>query len=139
MKRSYVLGFLVLVMFDTFTQISFKYAAMATLPLELNVAWFVRLFSEPWVYGAVFGYLCAFITWMTVLKHMAVGPSFAASHLEIVSVTILSIYLFNEPLNAYKVTGGLLILVGVLCLAKSEGEEERAHETRADDALYERI
>jgi len=139
MKRTYILGFLVLVLFDTFTQISFKYAAIATLPLELSMAWFVRLLAEPWVYGAVFGYLCAFVTWMTVLKHMAVGPSFAASHLEIVSVTILSIYLFNEPLNAYKVTGGLLIVVGVLCLARSEGEEERARKARPDHVAYERI
>lgn len=128
MKRFYIIGFLVLMSFDTLTQISFKYASSAALPLDLDRAWFYRLFAEPWLYAAVGGYLGAFITWMTLLKYAPVGPSFAASHLELISVTLFSVWLFNEPLNAYKVCGGLLILLGVLCLAKSEEKEATASE-----------
>ena len=61
---------------------------------------------------------------MTLLKYAPVGASFAASHLEIVSVTIVSYYLFNESLNNYKIIGGVLILLGVLCLAKDEEQHE---------------
>ena len=69
----------------------------------------MRLFLNPWLYGAIAGYLGAFVTWMTLLRYAPVGPSFAASHLELISVTLFSVWLFNEPLNAYKILGGVLI------------------------------
>ena len=60
---------------------------------------------------------------MTLLKHAPVGPAFAASHLELISVTLLSIWLFNEPLTFAKVLGATLILIGVLFLAKDESKQ----------------
>lgn len=124
MKRFYIIGFLILMSFDTLSQISFKYASTQALPLELSPDWLMRLFLNPWLYGAIAGYLGAFVTWMTLLRYAPVGPSFAASHLELISVTLFSVWLFNEPLNAYKILGGVLILLGVLCLAKDEKDDE---------------
>lgn len=124
MKRFYIIGFLILMSFDTLSQISFKYASTQALPLELSPSWLMRLFLNPWLYGAIAGYLGAFVTWMTLLRYAPVGPSFAASHLELISVTLFSVWLFNEPLNAYKILGGVLILLGVLCLAKDEKDDE---------------
>jgi drug/metabolite transporter (DMT)-like permease len=123
-KNFYLVGFLALLSFDTLAQICFKYAGTYALPLDFDLSWFARLFSRPWVYGAILGYLGAFVTWMSLLKYAPVGPSFAASHLELVSVTLFSVWLFNEPLNLYKLLGGSLIVLGVLCLAKSEGGGE---------------
>ncbi len=110
--------------FDTLSQISFKYTSTQALPLDFSLDWFLRLFTNPWLYGAIAGYLGAFVTWMTLLRTAPVGPSFAASHLELISVTLFSVWLFHEPLNAYKVVGGVLILLGVLCLAKDETDGE---------------
>ena len=72
------------------SQISFKYASTQALPLELSPDWLMRLFLNPWLYGAIAGYLGAFVTWMTLLRYAPVGPSFAASHLELISVTPVS-------------------------------------------------
>lgn len=124
----YIVGFLLLMSFDTFAQISFKNASAVVEPFIVNVDFFVRILSNIWVYGAIAGYIGAFIIWMTLLKYAPVGASFAASHLEIVSVTIVSYYLFNEPLNNYKIIGGVLILLGVLCLAKDEDKHENKAE-----------
>lgn len=132
MKRFYIIGFLVLMSFDTLAQISFKYASMHAMPLDFDLSWFVRLFSKPWVYGAILGYLGAFVTWMTLLKYAPVGPSFAASHLELISVTLFSVWLFHEPLNAYKIAGGALILLGVLCLARSETDDAEQSPAQAE-------
>lgn len=123
MKRFYIIGFLALMAFDTLAQVSFKFTAITADPLELTPAWLVRVLTSPWVYGALGGYLGAFVTWMTLLRYAPVGPSFAASHLELISVTLFSVWLFHEPLNAYKVIGGLLIILGVLCLAKNESDD----------------
>ena len=126
MRRFIIIGFLVLMSFDTLAQLSFKLASSHAMPLDFDLAWFTRLFTKPWVYGALAGYLGAFITWMTILKHAPVGPSFAASHLELISVTLFSVWLLGEKLDAYKVVGGTLIILGVLCLAQSEGNDARA-------------
>jgi len=96
----YLIGFLLLMGFDSIGAISFKYAGMHALPVEANIEWLLRLFAKPWVYGAVVGYIGAFFTWMTLLKHAPIGPAFAASHLEVVSVMLLSVWLFDEHLTA---------------------------------------
>jgi drug/metabolite transporter (DMT)-like permease len=125
MRRFYLVGFLLLMAFDTLTQICFKIAGNHALPVEASVAWLLRVFAEPWVYGSVIGYIGAFFTWMSLLKHAPIGPAFATSHLEVVSVLLLSIWLFNEPLTVTKLLGALLILAGIVCL----GLAERDHPT----------
>jgi drug/metabolite transporter (DMT)-like permease len=110
-------------MFDTLAQVSFKFASVHAAPLMFDIAWLLRVFSHPWIYGAFIGYLGAFVTWMTLLKYAPVGPAFAASHLEIISVTLVSVWLFDDTLNIAKIAGGLLILSGILCLAKGESTD----------------
>ena len=120
MKRFYLLAFLCLMASDTLAQTCFKLAGAAAEPLEPGMDWVLRIVQSPWSYGALTGYLCSFVTWMTLLRHAPVGPAFAASHMELISVTLLSAWLFHEPITLSKVAGGLLILLGVLCLAKDE-------------------
>jgi len=129
MRSFYIIGFLALLSFDTLAQISFKYASIYALPVTFDIAWLTRIFSQPWIYGAFDGYIGAFFTWMTLLKYAPVGPSFAASHLELISVTLFSIWLFNEPLTIPKVIGATLIIAGVLFLAKQEDDDEKIKST----------
>lgn len=135
MMRFYIIGFLVLLGFDTCAQICFKFASMYAITPDLSMDWFMSLFGKPWVYGAILGYILTFITWMTLLKHAPVGPSVAASHMELVTVTLLSVWIFNEPLNACKIFGGVLILLGVLCLGRAEADEERKKKEDVDAML----
>ena len=138
MKRGwfYLIGFLLLMGFDSIGAISFKYAGMHALPVQANAAWLLRLFGKPWIYGEVIGYVGAFFTWMTLLKHAPIGPAFAASHLELVSVMLLSVWLFNEPLTLAHVLGAVAIIAGIVCLGFAESREHVAEltddSTRAD-------
>ncbi|PVZ88242.1 EamA family transporter [Serratia sp. S1B] len=124
MKSFYIIGFLVLMMFDTLAQISFKFASVHAMPLSFDLPWLIRVFSHPWIYGAFVGYIGAFFIWMTLLKYAPIGPAFAASHLESISITILSIWLFNEPLTLIKIIGALFIISGIFFLAKDESKIE---------------
>ncbi|MEO8747806.1 MAG: EamA family transporter [Rhodanobacter sp.] len=119
----YLVGFTLLMAFDSVGAISFKVAGMHALPVEATTAWLLRLFGRPWVYGAVIGYIGAFFTWMTLLKHAPIGPAFAASHLELISVMLLSIWFFHEPLTVSKLLGAVAILAGIACLALAERDE----------------
>ena len=120
MRRFYLIGFTMLMVLDTLSQVSFKLAGNHALPMASDLAWLIRVFSAPWIYGAVACYLGAFVTWMTLLKHAPVGPAFAASHLEIVSVLILSYFLFDERLSLMQLAGSAVIIAGIVCLAMSE-------------------
>lgn len=122
MRRFYVSGFLLLMAFDTLAQLSFKLAGSHALPVTADAAWVARVFAQPWVYGAVAGYIGAFFTWMTLLRHAPIGPAFAASHLEVVSVTLLSAWLLHEPLTLPRLLGAATIMAGILCLAAAERE-----------------
>ena len=129
-KKFYFFGFLALMCFDTFTQICMKLAGEHSLPMDLDFPWLLRVLEHIWVYLALLGYLCSFGTWMTLLRRAPIGPAFAASHLEIVSVTLVSIWLFDEPLTTWKIVGGSMIILGVLFLAS---EQERKKEETNDN------
>jgi drug/metabolite transporter (DMT)-like permease len=123
MKRFYLIGFALLLGFDTLNLVCFKLAGTHALPMEMNAAWFARVLSSPWIYGAIAGYIGAFASWMSLLKHAPIGPAFAASHLEVVSVMALSYWVFNEPVTLTQVIGALAIVAGIVCLAFAEGDE----------------
>ncbi len=120
MRRFYLIGFLILVAFDTFAQVCFKLTANAAMPPETDIAWLVRVVSSPWVYCAIACYIGAFFTWMTLLEHAPIGPAFAASHLEVISVMALSVVIFGEHVGAPQLIGCALIIAGIVCLAISE-------------------
>jgi drug/metabolite transporter (DMT)-like permease len=96
---------------------------MHALPMAANVAWLLRVFGQPWVYGAMVGYIGAFFTWMNLLKHAPIGPAFAASHLDVVSAMLLSIPLFGEHLTVPRVLGAIAIVAGIVCLGLAESRE----------------
>ena len=119
-KTFYVFGFFALIVFDTFSQICFKMAAIDAQPFLIEVEWLIRVLETSWVYGAIIGYLGAFIIWMTLLRHAPVGPAFAASHLEVVGVMVISAPLFGEALSISQILGAMVVVAGVVCLAQDE-------------------
>ncbi len=123
LRTFYIFGFIVLIGFDTASQICFKMAATHAEPFQIEMDWLMRVVGTPWVYGAIMGYIGAFVTWMTLLKHAPVGPAFAASHLEVVGVMLLSVPVFGEALSAMQILGAILIIAGVICLAIGETSE----------------
>ncbi|MDQ0012926.1 drug/metabolite transporter (DMT)-like permease [Variovorax boronicumulans] len=136
-RRFYAGGFLMLVAFDTLAQLSFKMAGEQALPLEFDSAWLTRVFGQPWIYGAFAGYVGAFFTWMRLLRHAPIGPAFAASHLEVISVLILSHALLGERIGWPQIVGALIILAGIICLAfgeKGDGAPVAADARRRCDA-----
>ena len=119
-RSGYLLGFALLMAFDTLAQVSFKLAGMHAFPPQASVDWVMRLLLTPWIYGAVIGYLGAFFTWMRLLERAPIGPAFAASHLEVVSVMLLSALLFDEQIGEVKTVGALLIVGGIVCIGLGE-------------------
>lgn len=135
--RFYLSGFALLLAFDTIVQLSFKCAGEHAFPPEANLAWVVRIFGHPWIYIALIGYVGNFFTWMSLLKHAPIGPAFAATHLDVVSVMLASAWLFHEALTATRLFGVAVILLGIMCLAFAESGAHPEHDapTEAKGAL----
>lgn len=119
----YLIGFSLLMLFDTLTQVSLKLAANHAGEFIPSFQWLLAVLHTPWIYGAIAGYLGSFVAWMTLLKHAPVGPAFAASHMAIVLVLIISVLHFGEHLSLMQIMGALSIMLGIVFLSLGEAKQ----------------
>jgi drug/metabolite transporter (DMT)-like permease len=117
----FAVGFLALCACDTAGQFGFKLAALSAGAATLDRQWILGVLASPWIYVAVGAYVGAFFVWMTLLAEAPVGPAFAASHLEIVSVLILSAFVLGESFSWRQAAGCCLVLAGIGVLASGAG------------------
>ncbi len=120
MRLKILLGFLLLIAIDTYVQIGFKFAGNSIGEPTLDAAWLTRVLNEPWLLTVLAGYGAAFVVYMTILKYAPVGPAYAASHMEIVTVTIFSWAYFGDTITPVQAIGCCAIVGGVLMLAATE-------------------
>lgn len=118
----YAIGFAILIAFDTLTQVSIKLASVQAGAFVMSVDWLLVVLHNPWLYAAVLGYIGAFFAWMTLLKHAPVGPAFAASHLGLIPVLLISASYFGEKLTTMQLLGAVSIMVGIVFLSLSEAK-----------------
>ena len=67
------------------------------------------------------GYAAAFVVYLTLIRNVAIGPAFAATHMEIVTVTLISVLVFEEAITLVQGVGCCAVVAGVLVLAFTEG------------------
>ena len=118
--RFYAIRFVLLALTDTAIQISLKVASRSAGEFRFDLRWLRGAASEPWIFAAAGGYVLTYFLWMTLVERAPVGPSFAASHLQIITVLIASAIFFHERLNARQVAGAACIIAGIVALAISE-------------------
>jgi multidrug transporter EmrE-like cation transporter len=119
MKRSILLGFLLLLVLDTACQVGIKIAG-ERIAQAGDLAWIVRVVREPLIYAVLACYLAAFLTYVTVLKSAPVGPAYAAAHGHIVAVLLISMLFLGERLSLLQGLGAVAVLAGVVLLAVTE-------------------
>lgn len=126
MRRSILLGFLLLLTFDTASQIGMKLAG-ERIGIGHGLEWLLRVLEEPLIYLVLLCYAGAFATYVSLLKYAPVGPAYAAAHGHIVTVLIISMVFLGERLTLIQGLGGLAILAGLVILAVTEtaGTEHR--------------
>jgi drug/metabolite transporter (DMT)-like permease len=124
-RRALLAGFLLLVVFNSAAQLALKSASTGALPLQFGVAWLSRLLHQRALYGAVLGFVSGFLVWMALLRHAPIGPAFAASNLDIVTVLVASHWLLAERVGGWQIVGAGFIVAGVGCLAVASSSSGR--------------
>ena len=125
LKKSVLLGFAALMVLDALAQIGFKLSAAHAGAASFTPGWFWAAISQPWAIAVVIGYAGAFAVYMTLIKSAPIGPAFAASHLEIALVILVSLLFLGESLTWLQALGCLAIIAGVVVLAMTETEESK--------------
>lgn len=120
MRATAILNFAALLAFTALGQFSFKIAADRLGLASLDAAWIRAFLHEPWVALILFANLGALVSYLTLVRNVAIGPAFAAAHLSIVVVVILSVVYFHETLNWVQALGCVAIFVGVGILGYTE-------------------
>jgi multidrug transporter EmrE-like cation transporter len=114
MDYLYILG---TVFFTTYGQLVLKWqiAASGALPVDFvgKLLFLMRLFKNFWVVSAFVCALLAALCWMAALSKFELSYAYPFMSLSFVIVLVLSNMFFNEPINAAKVFGIILIVVGI--------------------------
>ncbi len=130
MRRPILLGFLLLLTFDTASQVFMKLAAEGITRMD-DGTWLSKVAQEPLILLVLLCYLGAFLTYISLLKYAPVGPAYAAAHGHIVTVLLLSILFFNERLSLVQGVGVLAIVTGIAILAVTETQTDALADTPA--------
>ncbi|HEY9683431.1 MAG TPA: EamA family transporter [Oculatellaceae cyanobacterium] len=135
MKVVYIIGFTLILCFDTLAQVGFKFTAINTEPPMLEVSWLWKVLQQGWIYAALGGYIGSFFTYMTMLETAPIGAAFAATHLEIVTVGFASYCIWKDAITIPQLIGGALIIAGIFMLATDEEEKEKQHQAEAESKV----
>jgi len=125
MNKIVLIGFPLLITIDTASQVFIKIIGNRVSQFEFGTAWALRILNEPLLFLVLLFFGAAFAVYLMLLKSAAVGPVYAAAHLNLVTVSIISVLYFGEHLSWVQALGAVIIVAGVAVLAATEVREER--------------
>lgn len=82
----------------------------------LNV---VQLLLKPWVISAFVAAFGASLCWMAALSRLPLSKAYPYMAINFFVIALFASILFREQLDAYKIVGTLIIMVGVVVLSRS--------------------
>ena len=110
------------IFFTVYGQIILKWRinTFGSLPegLKEKIIFLLKLLFDPWIFS---GFLAAFIAsffWMAAMTKFDISYAYPFMSGAFILVFLLSIFLFNEPLNWQKVLGLVLITAGIVITSR---------------------
>jgi drug/metabolite transporter (DMT)-like permease len=95
------------------------YPHLISQPFSLqNIA---TLLLKPWVISAFAAAFGASLCWMAAISKLPLSRAYPFMAVNFFLVALLASWLFREHLDAYKIAGTAIIMVGVLVLSRSVG------------------
>lgn len=111
------------IIFTVYGQIMLKWriSKYGSLPVDFGdkVIFLLKLLLDPLILS---GFVSAFIAsmfWMAAMTKFDISYAYPFMSLSFVLVFLLSIAVFHEPVNLYKVIGLALIILGIIVTSKS--------------------
>lgn len=110
------------IFFTVYSQLVMRWQVTAAgqLPDEVSgkILFVVTLLLNPWVVTSVIATLFAGISWMLAMTRFEVSYAFPFVSLNYVLILAASVFLFNESFTLTKFIGTLIVIVGIIVIAK---------------------
>ena len=114
---SYLYIFLTIIL-TVYGQIAIKWQVLkaGALPEAFpdKVSFLFQLLLNPWIISAFAAALLASVFWMAAMTKLQLSHAYPFMSLAFVLVMVASGVFFNEPVTPLKITGILLVIVGLI-------------------------
>lgn len=94
-----------------------QFPTLVSAPFSLTNI--VELLLKPWVISGFVAAFGASLCWMAAISRMPLSKAYPFMSVNFVIVAVLAAWLFREELDAYKITGTLIIVFGVFVVSRS--------------------
>jgi drug/metabolite transporter (DMT)-like permease len=116
-------AWLLLLAFETTSQISLKKAGLDVGAFDFSRAAFASALAEPWLWLAIGCYVGAFLSWITILRTSTLSAAFATTAIVFVAVMAASWIVFGEHVGMLQLVGSSIVLAGILMLGADQADE----------------
>ncbi|TMV50795.1 hypothetical protein FE783_08970 [Paenibacillus mesophilus] len=111
------------ILFTVYGQLILKWRVnkYGSLPIDLvdKITFLLKLLLDPFVLSGFIAAFVASIFWMAAMTKFDISFAYPFMSLSFVSVFVLSVLLFKEPVTLYKILGLGIIVVGIIISSRS--------------------
>ena len=106
------------ILFMVYAQLVIKWQVTSAGAFPADAAgqlgFLAQLLTNPWIISALAASLLAAVAWMAALSKLELSHAYPFMSLAFVLVMMASAVLFQEPLTGPKITGIVLICIGII-------------------------
>lgn len=84
-----------------------------------KIQFMMHAYLDPWVISGFVVAFMASLTWAMAMTKFQLSQAYPFMSLSYVIVFALSVFLFNEEVNLYKIIGCALVLLGIIIIGRS--------------------
>ncbi|NOV00271.1 EamA family transporter [Paenibacillus planticolens] len=110
---------LISILLSSFGQIFMKNGANQLILYNGKLKILVHLITNVSIISGLFLYGLSTIIWIVALSRTQLSIAYPMVSFSYIIIAIASYFIFNEPLNAQKIIGLLIIVIGVIFISKS--------------------
>lgn len=100
------------VVLDTGGQLAFKAAAGDERAGDGLARW-KYMFARPWIWVGIGSYVAEFLVWIAFLSLVPLSEGVLLGSINIIAIMVAGRFLFRERLSPLRVTGIVLVAIGV--------------------------
>lgn len=112
------------IIFTVYSQLIMRWqvSQAGALPNDLfgKMHFVAQLFLNPWIFSSIVATLFAGISWMLTMTRFEISYAYPWVSLNFLLMMLLGVILFNESFNTTKIVGTLLVISGIIVIARSQ-------------------
>lgn len=110
------------IVFTVYSQLIMRWQVTLAGPLPAEIPgkidYIFHVLLNPWVFSGILATFLAGVSWMLAMTKFELSYAYPFISLNYIIVLVAGFFLFNETLDANKLIGSALVIIGVIVIAK---------------------